>query len=106
MAGRKLASAVRVTEPSGRHVVLGAGDDVPDWAAGQIQNPKAWEGDEPAEAEFEASAATPYASMTVADLRGEIKARNEDRDEDTRIATDGNKADLVEALEADDESAE
>lgn len=87
-------------------MVLGAGEDVPEWAAGQIQNPKAWEDGEPAEAESEASAATRYESMTVADLRGEIKARNEDRDDDARIATDGNKADLVAALEADDESVE
>ena len=37
------------------------------------------------------------------DLKAEIAARNDGRDDSEKIPTDGNKADLVAALEADDE---
>lgn len=46
-----------------------------------------------------------YQSMKVADLKAEIARRNADRDEADRISTDGKKADLVAALEADDEDS-
>lgn len=42
-----------------------------------------------------------YDAMTVADLKAEIEARNEGRDEADRIGVTGKKADLVAALEAD-----
>ena len=43
-----------------------------------------------------------YARMTVARLRAEIERRNAGRDTAHRLPTDGRKADLVAALEADD----
>lgn len=43
-----------------------------------------------------------YDDMTVAELKDEIRGRNEGRDEDDRILLTGSKADLVAALEADD----
>jgi hypothetical protein len=44
-----------------------------------------------------------YEAMKVADLRAEIARRNEGRDEADRLPDDGRKADLIAALEADDE---
>lgn len=47
-----------------------------------------------------------YEAMTVTDLRSEIRSRNEDgRDDDAKMSTDGVKADLIAALEADDQGA-
>jgi hypothetical protein len=47
-----------------------------------------------------------YHDLTVSQLRVEITRRNADRDEDSQIRPDGNlKADLVAALEDDDEAA-
>lgn len=47
-----------------------------------------------------------YEAMTVTDLRSEIRSRNEDgRDDDAKMPTDGVKADLIAALEADDQRA-
>ena len=43
-----------------------------------------------------------YDALTVDQLKDEIRARNENRDDDARIALTGAKADLVAALEADD----
>lgn len=43
-----------------------------------------------------------YSAMKVADLRAEIDRRNDGRDEADLLSTDGKKADLVAALEADD----
>ena len=45
-----------------------------------------------------------YEAMTVVALKAEIKSRNEGRDDDDLIPADGNKADLIAALEADDET--
>ena len=46
-----------------------------------------------------------YEAMTVTDLRSEIRSRNEDgRDDDAKMSTDGVKADLIAALEADDQA--
>ena len=50
----------------------------------------------------EADAGSVYDAFTVADLRDEIRGRNEGREPDQRVSLDGNKADLVAALEADD----
>lgn len=43
-----------------------------------------------------------YGSKTVAELKEEIAKRNEGRGEEDRVSDDGLKADLVAALEADD----
>lgn len=105
MRAGKLATSVRVTDDGGRHVVIAAGDDVPAWASKQIVNPKAWDGDAPEAKTIDAGedpASEGYESKTVADLRAEIKARNEGRDDESRVSGDGNKADLIAALEADD----
>lgn len=45
-----------------------------------------------------------YESWTRADLMAEIRDRNLERSEEDEIPSDGKKADLVEALVADDES--
>ena len=105
MRAGKLATSVRVTDEGGRHVVIAAGDEVPAWASKQIVNPKAWDGDAPEAKTIDAGedpASEGYESKTVADLRVEINARNETRDDESRVSGDGNKADLIAALEADD----
>lgn len=43
-----------------------------------------------------------YEAMKVAELRDEIERRNDGRDEDDLIPSDGKKADLVDALISDD----
>jgi hypothetical protein len=45
-----------------------------------------------------------YDDQKVADLKAEIERRNSDRDEADQIPSDGKKAELVAALEADDEA--
>ena len=45
-----------------------------------------------------------YEAMTVVALKAEIRSRNEGRADDDLIPADGNKADLIAALEADDET--
>ncbi len=47
-----------------------------------------------------------YESQTVGELKDEIDSRNEGRDEGDKLSRSGNKSDLVETLEADDESAD
>jgi hypothetical protein len=82
-----------------RHVVDGAPDayDVLDEAAvdaaGRVL-PVVHAGKEP---EVEG-----YDSHTVADLKAEIERRNADRPEEDLIPAQGNKPDLIAALEADD----
>lgn len=49
-----------------------------------------------------ASSSSPYSSMKVDELKSEIEARNEGRDEADLLSLDGKKADLVAALDADD----
>ncbi|AYF29305.1 hypothetical protein CSH63_17905 [Micromonospora tulbaghiae] len=49
--------------------------------------------------------ASGYAAMKVPELKAEIERRNTDRAEADRIPGDGNKPDLVAALEADDAAA-
>ena len=118
---------------TGEHVRVLAGDEAPDWVEAAATNPKVWEaetdapadpgaepglGQEPAADDYagpaDAPAAAPdeapdeatgrdYATWTVVDLKAEIAARNDGRDDAEKIPTDGNKADLVAALEADDE---
>jgi hypothetical protein len=48
------------------------------------------------------SEAEGYEALTVDELKDEIRSRNEDRDDETRLALSGSKADLIAALEADD----
>jgi hypothetical protein len=45
-----------------------------------------------------------YEAMKVAELKAEIERRNEDRDEVDLIPVDGKKADLVAALQLDDDA--
>lgn len=53
----------------------------------------------------ETATGSDYEAMTVTDLRSEIRSRNEDgRDDDAKMPTDGVKADLIAALEADDQA--
>lgn len=111
--GRRLAGFVHVTAPDGGAAVFGPDDELPAWASKAIPNAKAWADDEgtqgaPEKAEVPAAAnddaPADYQGMKVADLRALIAERNEGRDEDDLIPDDGNKADLIAALEADDES--
>ena len=128
--GRRVATSVRVTDKDGRNVVLSPGDELPDWAADQVTHDAAFA--EPAEepqfvtaeaasaAEGEGGAAfaehtdeetseeaddVAYGSMRVADLRALIEQRNEGRADEAQLSTDGSKADLIAALEADDRDA-
>jgi hypothetical protein len=45
-----------------------------------------------------------YADQKVDELKAEIESRNVDREDDAKLSTDGKKADLVAALEADDKA--
>ena len=47
-----------------------------------------------------------YADWTAAELKDEIKARNAGRDESNQIPAQGNKPDLIAALEADNTNQE
>jgi len=60
------------------------GDPLPGLVAGQEPEP------------------TGYEAATVADLKAEITRRNADRDEADQVSPQGNKPDLIAALEADD----
>ncbi|MGO1562617.1 MAG: SAP domain-containing protein [Actinomycetaceae bacterium] len=87
---------VLLREPkSGAVTVVNAGEEVPEWAERLI-------GDHLVDStEPEADG---YGALTVADLRGEIEQRNEGREEADLIPSDGKKADLIAALEADDDN--
>lgn len=82
---------------TGEVVVLNAGEDVPEWAVSQV-------GDHIVSADDDNGGEGGYESMTVADLRAEIESRNEGREEEDLIPSDGKKADLVAALSADDDN--
>ena len=47
-----------------------------------------------------------YEDWTVVQLKEEIAARNEGRDDSDHLSTAGNKADLIATLEADDEEGD
>lgn len=53
--------------------------------------------------DFGTDEAESYESWTVEELKAEIRARNEGREDDAHLSLTGNKADLISALEADDE---
>lgn len=98
--GRRLAGFVHVTAPDGGAAVFGPDDELPAWASKAITNEKAWAEESGSDEEpVERS----YDDMRVADLKALIGERNEGRGEDDLIPDDGVKADLVAALEADDE---
>jgi hypothetical protein len=44
----RLRTTVHVVDLEGRPRAFGPGEDLPDWAAGQIRNPDVWEGELPA----------------------------------------------------------
>ena len=75
-----------------------AGDEVPEWASGLVGEHLLEAGGEPGDGDQGG-----YGSMTVSELKAEIAARNEGRDEADLVPDEGKKADLVAALEADDE---
>ena len=108
--GRTVARTVFVSNPeTGEALLLVAGDEAPDWAVDVVSNPRVWGDDDDTGGDTggddesgEADAGSVYDAFTVADLRDEIRGRNEGREPDQRVSLDGNKADLVAALEADD----
>lgn len=55
-------------------------------------------------AAVEVPVAPNYDALTVPQLRDQIVARNAGRPDDEQISSDGNKGDLVAALQLDDES--
>lgn len=83
---------------TGEVVVLNAGEDVPEWAVSQVG------GHLTSDEVDDNGGEGVYESMTVADLRAEIESRNEGREEENLIPSDGKKADLVAALAADDDN--
>lgn len=90
MAGaRKAAVYVTVGEET-----FAPGDTIPGDVADLIDNPAVWGEEDKG-----------YGDMKVAELKAEIDQRNDGRDPASYIADDGNKADLVAALEADDAAA-
>ena len=83
------ATTVVAHPQTGAPTVLEAGSEAPKWADGIL-------------GEHLFAVAQGYADQKVSDLRSEIDRRNESREDDAKIPSDGNKADLVAALEADD----
>lgn len=62
------------------------------------------EGDAPATPDDEVTGAGGYADTKVDDLKAEIERRNEGRGDADRLSTTGVKADLIAALQADDDA--
>lgn len=109
-AARKLAHYVTLSDSEGETHTFGPDDTVPAWAAKAITNPSAWaEGDRDARSADETSTEDEppsYKGWLKADLEDEVARRNGGRAEDDVIEVEGNGtvADLVAALEADDNS--
>lgn len=85
-----------------------AGSTVPKDVADKIDHPRAWSTDDDAPSGDSDSTDVDdkgYASLKVADLKAEIEKRNDGREDDAKLSTEGNKGDLVAALEADDAKA-
>lgn len=92
----RLTANVVVAHPkTGEPTVLVADSELPSWAT-ELVGEHVLTDDEPGG----------YGSMKVDELKAEIDSRNEGREEADLIPSDGRKADLIAALEADDESAE
>lgn len=86
----KLDKLTVVTNPdTGREVALFPGREVPAWAVAVIE---------------QRERAERYEQMTVAELQEEIRARNEGRNDDEHLSTEGRKAELIERLSAADRS--
>lgn len=101
MVARKLTSFVHLTDPSnGQTVAFGPEDEVPAWAAKMIPNPKAWSGPEQVEADDDTKG---WADHKLDELKAAIASRNEGREDGDKLPASGLKADLVAALEADDQ---
>ena len=84
-------------------VALLEGDPVPEWATDLVHADDLDNGSE-APASETGDKPRSYADLSKSDLKAEVEARNEARDEDDLIEVDapGNKAELIAALEADD----
>ena len=83
----KLTETTVITNPAtGERVPLLAGREVPAWAV---------------EVLAQRERAAKYEQMTVAELREEIRSRNEGRDDSEHISVEGRKAELIERLSAD-----
>lgn len=88
---RLTANVILAHPETGVPEILVMGSDLPDWAVGLV-------GEHVLEQDG-------Y-SGTAAELKAEIEARNAARSEDLHIVpASGKKADLIAALEADDEAA-
>lgn len=81
--------------PRLRNVNSGVVVSVSDETAGRLDS-------EWAPVDADAESGSGYGDQKVADLKAEIAQRNEGREEADLIPGDGNKADLIAALEADD----
>lgn len=93
----KVTANVILRNPkTGAVTVVNAGEEAPGWAESQIGDHLKGEGS------TSKDEATGHAALKVSELREEIERRNEGREEVDWIPSDGNKADLVAALEADD----
>lgn len=79
--------------------IFGPDDELPKGVAALITNPKAWEDGVLPEPESKS-----YEDHTVPELKALIDSRNEGRDDAAKVPSDGNKPDLIAALEADDEA--
>lgn len=92
--GRKVAVYTTVGETT-----YAPGDVVPADVVDLIDNPAVWGDDEDGDKS--------YGDLKVGELKDEISKRNEGRDPEGAgyISSDGVKADLVAALEADDAAA-
>lgn len=120
-AGKQLAVRVFVPDEHGEMQAFGPGDDVPAWAVKQITNPAAW-GDDADEVGFgpggeapgetgtepDGDSAPDYSKLKKDELEAEVEKRNGARDEGDRIEVGGTgtKADLIAALEADDQAGD
>ncbi len=89
------------SEDGGQSAIFSPGDSLPEWAVDALKGHKFLVAeDRPADPDKGGPGA--YESLTKAQLVEAIEARNTGRDEDKRLATAGNKSDLVAALVADD----
>lgn len=95
-----LAGYVHIVSETGAPVVFGPSDEVPEWAYGQISNPKAWVGGEAPEVESANVADFPEGEPST-DWSGKQLAAYAAAQEppvDVSVAT--NKAGMVEILTA------
>lgn len=78
-------------------VALVEGTELPDWATGLVHADDIDGGED--------DTTKGYADLKVDELKAVIERRNEGRDADSLLSTEGKKADLVAVLEADDAAA-